>query len=69
MLQEKGVSQPWRRKGTRMQSQGQPHLEALPRSSALPYFVTLQPFLSQQFIHLQLSLSNRPAAFKHENSS
>lgn len=52
-----------------MQSQGQPHLEALPRSSALPYFGTLQPLLSQQFIRLQLSLSNHPAAFKHENSS
>lgn len=52
-----------------MQSWGQPHLKALPGSSALPYFVTLQPLLSQQFIGLQLSLSNHPATFKHENSS
>lgn len=44
----------------RAQSHRQPHLEALPRSSALPYFVILEPLLSQQFIHLRLSLSNHP---------
>lgn len=51
-----------------MQSQSQPPLKALPRSSALPYFVTAASSL-QQFIRLQLSLSNHPAAFKHEISS